>query len=163
MTASPARGTGLGTSSTAMRSLPLKTTAFIVCMTTSRTSSLRSRRCLRSLRRLGKLDLRRLGLDAGRHREADLENAVGKNSGDIAHLDAFRQRHAAIEPAVLALAPEPVLPGFLGFPFPLARQNQVALPDFHRDVFLRHPRQVYARHEPIVAFEDVDPRRPRRD
>jgi hypothetical protein len=35
MTASPARGTGLGTSSTAIRSLPLKTTAFIDFMTTS--------------------------------------------------------------------------------------------------------------------------------
>ena len=35
MTASPTRGIGLGTSSTAIRSLPLKTTAFIVFMTAS--------------------------------------------------------------------------------------------------------------------------------
>src|SRR5262252_501009 len=94
MTASPARGTGLGTSSTAIRSLLLKTTAFMVFMTTSRMPRDFPRRCsgrrLRGLHRFRDLDLRCPCLEARRHGETDLENTISENCGDVAHLDAFR-------------------------------------------------------------------------
>jgi hypothetical protein len=43
----------------------------------------------------------RLGLR--RQRDTDLENAVGEGGLDVFELDAFGQRHRAVEAAVLAL------------------------------------------------------------
>src|SRR6185436_19223908 len=71
--------------------------------------------------------LLRLRCEFGGHRHADLEYAVGERRLDVFGLDALRQRHRAVEAAMLAFGAIEVVFLLLGFALAVTGQGEIAV------------------------------------